>query len=63
MSEIAIIIKKSSLHKKLGNFVKCTQGAVKNEIILRFEHGSVLQSYSSLVAARCEGGTLPLPQT
>ena len=43
-------IKKADLHKKLGTFQYALQGDVKNEIILYFEHGSICQSYTSLVA-------------
>jgi len=43
-------IKKADLHKKLGTFQYAQQGDVKNEIILYFEHGSICQSYTSLVA-------------
>lgn len=49
-------IKKSELHKMLGAFESVEQGDVKNEIIINFEHGRVLQSYRSLVAAYCTDG-------
>ena len=48
-------IKEKSLMKKLGAFIDAEQGDVKNEMILKFENGSLLQSYDSKVAARCGG--------
>ena len=47
-------IKKADLHKKLGTFQYAQQGDIKNEIILYFEHGSICQSYTSLVAYKVE---------
>lgn len=48
-------IKKSELFKQLGNFKSVRQGEVKNELIIYFENGRLLQSYETPVAAEICG--------
>lgn len=48
-------ISDKKLAKMLGTFRYAIQGEVKNEITLVFENGSILQSYRSKVAAKCNG--------
>jgi hypothetical protein len=48
-------ISDKQLAKMLGTFRYARQGEVKNEITLVFENGSILQSYRSKVAAKCNG--------
>ena len=48
-------ISDKKLAKMLGTFCYARQGEVKNEITLVFENGSILQSYRSKVAAKCNG--------
>lgn len=44
-------MKKSTLLKKLGGFVK-VQNVQTNQIVINFENGKVFQSYESIIAIK-----------
>jgi hypothetical protein len=48
--------------ENLGTFKKCYKGDKASEIIIEFENGTVLQSYTTIVAARCKGKLYIFPQ-
>lgn len=48
-------IKMTSVMRKLGAFKEVSNFMNKNQFELRFDHGSVLQSYSSIVAVKVFG--------
>lgn len=48
--------------ENLGTFQKCYKGDKAGEIIIEFQHGTVLQPYTTIVAARCKGELYIFPQ-
>lgn len=55
-------ITKDELTKKLGEIKSIEQGSMLNAALIKCEHGTIVQSYSTWVAAMCNGKLYLFPK-